>query len=70
MTDARTRNEIMANVSYLWSGRPELRFTQLIQLIAGEGDPFYMEDKEFLRRAARLADGDMKNVIKEVRRYE
>lgn len=78
MTKARTRHEIIATLSSLWAVRPELRLTQLVQLVAGDKDPFYMEDGEFLRRANALmdkdmkavCDGDMKAAIEEVARYE
>lgn len=55
MTDPRRRHEIIATLSSLWAAYPQLRFNQLMALVCGDGDHFYMEDHEFYRRlVARL----------------
>lgn len=44
------RHEIIGTLSSLWALHPEMRFCQLIQFVAGDGDPFYMEDHQFAKK--------------------
>lgn len=44
------RHEIIATLSSLWALHPEMRFCQLVQFVAGDGDPFYMEDHQFAKK--------------------
>lgn len=46
----RFRAEMIATMSSLWSLMPHMRFTQLVQFVAGKDDPFYMEDAEFYKK--------------------
>lgn len=57
MSNAQIKHDIVSTLAALWTEHPQLRFTQLVQLVAGDGDPFYMEDNLFLRKAnAKLED--------------
>ncbi len=59
-----TRREICAAMATLWGLMPDLRFTQLVQLVAGEDDPFYMNDYLFKRKAEKLLGEKMREAGK------
>lgn len=48
MSKQHVRFDIITGLSVYWDHHPNMRFTQLIQLIAGKDDPYYMNDRDFL----------------------
>lgn len=51
MRSKETQFNLQTMIWSLWAFKPTLRFGQLIQFIAGDRDPFYIEDDEFLKLA-------------------
>jgi hypothetical protein len=59
MSEERRREieELLNAIRFYWVSNPSMRFWQVIEVLKGSDDPFYLEDSATLRRAYKLWEG-------------